>query len=97
MPGAVARQVAAVTPAMGIPASCRIDGLTKMIYAIVMNVVMPARSSVFQLVPSAANSKYRSARSTRGIDGFYRGGGVVIPLSSAGHLNFDIDIAACGM
>src|SRR5580704_6275928 len=57
-----------------MPVSCRIDGLTKMIYAIVMNVVTPASSSVFQFVPSAVNSKYRSARSTRGIEGFYRVG-----------------------
>ena len=42
----------------------RMDGFTKMMYSIVMNVVTPASSSVFQLVPSAENSKYRSRRLT---------------------------------
>jgi hypothetical protein len=40
---------------------------TKALYSAARRVaaVTPARSSVFQLVPSVANSKQRSARSTR--------------------------------
>src|ERR1039458_9403539 len=45
------KHVAAVTAASGIPVSCRIAGLTKTMYAIVMNVVQPARISVRQLAP----------------------------------------------
>src|SRR5471030_228800 len=62
LPAAAERQVAAVTAANGIPASCRMAGLTKTMYAIVMNVVNPARISVFQSAPSFWNSKYRSRR-----------------------------------
>src|ERR1700730_2793140 len=63
LPNAAAKQVAAVTAAIGIPASNRMDGFTKTMYAIVMNVVAPARISVRQFVPRESNSKYRSARS----------------------------------
>src|SRR5262249_981227 len=42
--------------------SCRIAGFTKMIYAMVTNVVAPARISVRQLVFSSRNWKYRSRR-----------------------------------
>src|SRR5208283_4306931 len=48
-----------------MPASCRIAGLTKTMYAIVMNVVKPARISVRQSAFSAANSKYRSSDARR--------------------------------
>ena len=57
LPNAAERHVAAVTAPKGMPASCRIAGLTKTMYAIVMNVVMPARISVRQLVRSWRNSK----------------------------------------
>lgn len=57
LPNAAEMQVAAVTAASGIPASCRIDGFTKTMYAMVMNVVKPARISVFQFVPRRWNSK----------------------------------------
>ena len=50
VPKAAEIQVAAKTPATGIPASCRIDGFTKTMYAIVINVVQPASTSVCQLV-----------------------------------------------
>jgi hypothetical protein len=46
------KHVAANTAGTGIPASFRIEGFTNTMYAIVMNVVMPARISVFQLVLS---------------------------------------------
>src|ERR1700687_4618870 len=62
LPMAAERHVAAVTAANGMPASCRMAGLTKTIYAIVMKVVNPARISVFQSAPSFWNSKYRSRR-----------------------------------
>src|SRR5208283_5049415 len=48
-----------------MPASCRIAGLTKTMYAIVMNVVKPARISVRQFAFNAANSKYRSSDARR--------------------------------
>ena len=51
------KQVAATTAWYGIPVSLSIDGFTKMMYAIVMNVVTPARISVRQLVPRRSNSK----------------------------------------
>src|SRR4051794_11541119 len=65
LPAAAERQVAAVTAARGMPVSWRIAGFTKMLYAIVMNVVKPARISVFQLAPRPAKSKYRSRRCRR--------------------------------
>ncbi|SOY69582.1 hypothetical protein CBM2589_A90917 [Cupriavidus taiwanensis] len=46
VPIAAATQVATNTASLGMPASPRIEGLTKMMYAIVRNVVMPARISV---------------------------------------------------
>ncbi|SPC19926.1 hypothetical protein CT19431_MP70059 [Cupriavidus taiwanensis] len=46
VPIAAATHVATNTASLGIPASPRIDGLTKMMYAIVRNVVIPARISV---------------------------------------------------
>ncbi len=55
LPIAAERHVAAVTAGNGIPASCRIEGLTKTMYAIVMKVVKPARISVRQLVSRALN------------------------------------------
>src|ERR1700691_3419440 len=45
-----------------MPVSCRMAGFTKMMYAMVTNVVDPARISVRQLAPSSRNSKYRSRR-----------------------------------
>ena len=55
------RHVAVITAPTGMPASARIDGLTKMMYAIVRNVVKPAAISRAQDVPSSSNEKYRSA------------------------------------
>ena len=57
LPAAAERHVAAVTAARGMPVSCRMAGLTKTMYAIVMNVVNPARISVRQSAPSFWNSK----------------------------------------
>jgi hypothetical protein len=62
LPKAAERHVAAVTAASGMPVSCRMEGFTKTIYAIVMKVVSPARTSVRQSVRNAAKSKYSSAR-----------------------------------
>ena len=56
-PKAAQRQVAMVTAAMGIPVSARIEGFTKMMYAIVINVVSPARISVRQSVACSAKWK----------------------------------------
>ena len=67
LPAAAERQVAAVTAASGMPVSWRMAGLTKTIYAIVMKVVKPARTSVFHSAPSAWNSKYRSSLRPRDI------------------------------
>ena len=53
LPTAAEMQVAAVTPASGIPVSCRMEGFTKTMYAMVMNVVNPARISVFHVAPKA--------------------------------------------
>jgi hypothetical protein len=61
LPNAAERHVAAVTAATGIPVSDRMDGFTKMMYAIVMNVVNPASISVRHDVPSSSNSKYRAS------------------------------------
>src|ERR1044072_4203678 len=76
LPIAAERHVAAVVAAAGMPASCRIPGFTKMMYAIVMNVVNPARISVRQLAPSDSNSKYRSrrCRTGMGLEGSREGG-----------------------
>ena len=60
LPKAAQRQVAAVTAASGMPVCERMLGFTKMMYAIVMNVVRPASASVRQLVFSRAKPKYRS-------------------------------------
>src|SRR5215467_9230053 len=65
LPNAAERHVAAVTAVNGMPASCRMEGLTKTMYAIVMNVVSPARISVRHVVLRAAKSKYSSARRIR--------------------------------
>src|SRR5580765_4690101 len=67
LPMAAERQVAAVTAASGMPVSCRMAGLTKTIYAIVMKVVKPARISVFQSAPRVLKSKYLSRRTRRGM------------------------------
>src|SRR6476620_3405300 len=67
LPKAAERQVAAVTAARGMPALARIDGLTKMMYAIVMKVVIPAKISVRQSAPSCLNPKYCSNRRRRGM------------------------------
>src|SRR5262245_21421035 len=71
LPTAAEIHVAAVTAANGIPVSCRIDGFTKTMYAIVMKVVNPARTSVRQSVPSVLNWKYCSSRERRSIVQFY--------------------------
>ena len=57
LPAAAETQVAAVTAASPIPVSWSTAGLTKMMYAIVIKVVKPARISVLQLVSRALNSK----------------------------------------
>src|SRR5262249_23205257 len=62
LPNAAHRQVAATTAVIGIPVSCRIAGFTKMMYAMVTNVVAPARISVRQLVLRSRNRKYSSRR-----------------------------------
>src|SRR4051812_23168256 len=76
LPNAAERHVAAVTAASGIPASARIDGFTKMMYAIVVKVVIPANISVRQSAPSCLNPKYCSRRKRRGM---------------ALHFSFDVD------
>jgi hypothetical protein len=48
---------AAVTAAIGMPEAERMAGLTSTMYAMVRNVVMPARISVRQFVPRRVNSK----------------------------------------
>ena len=58
------RQVEVVTAASGIPVWERMAGLTKMMYAMVMNVVRPARISVRQVVWWDAKPKYLSRRET---------------------------------
>ena len=50
-PNAADRQVAAVTAGRGTPAAARIAGFTSTMYAMVRNVVTPARISVRQFVP----------------------------------------------
>src|SRR3954451_24065978 len=67
LPKAAERQVAAVTAARGMPVSCSIDGFTKTMYAMVTDVVKPARISVRQVAPSALKSKYCSSRRRRGM------------------------------
>jgi hypothetical protein len=57
LPNAAERQVAAVTAAAGMPVSLKIEGFTKMMYAIVRNVVRPARISVRKVVPRPSKSK----------------------------------------
>jgi hypothetical protein len=47
---AVTRQVTAIRAGLSIPACDKIEGFTKMIYAIVRNVVVPAIISVFTQV-----------------------------------------------
>ena len=48
-----ARQVAAATPAAGMPVVLRIEGLTRTMYAMVRKVVNPASTSVWTVVPRA--------------------------------------------
>src|SRR4051794_22148744 len=62
LPIAAEIHVAAVTAESGMPVSCRIAGFTNTIYAIVMNVVTPARISVRQVALSGLKSKYCSSR-----------------------------------
>src|SRR5271165_2306502 len=71
LPKAAHKHVAATTAASGIPVSLRIDEFTKMMYAMVTNVVHPARISVRQLVFRLANSKYRSQRSLMGVQRYH--------------------------
>lgn len=56
-PSAAQRQVAMVTAGSDMPVCERMDGFTKMMYAIVMKVVKPARSSVRQVVLWSAKWK----------------------------------------
>jgi hypothetical protein len=56
------RQVEVVTAASGIPVWERMAGFTKTMYAMVMKVVRPARTSVRHVVWWAAKPKYRSRR-----------------------------------
>src|SRR5687768_18265456 len=65
LPSAADKHVAATTAVNGMPVSARMDGFTKMMYAIVTKVVNPARISVRQSVPRASNSKYCSRRRFR--------------------------------
>ena len=48
------RQVAAATAGTGMPASLRMSGFTKTMYAMVRNVVAPARISVRQVEPRSS-------------------------------------------
>jgi len=57
LPKAAQRQVAVVMAARGMPVLLRSDGFTKMMYAIVMKVVRPARVSVRQLVACSEKPK----------------------------------------
>jgi hypothetical protein len=50
---ALARHVAVMRAPKGIPAFCRIPGFTKIMYAMVINVVIPARTSVRTSVPAS--------------------------------------------
>jgi hypothetical protein len=56
---AAAMQVAKITPEAGspVPSVARMEGLTKMMYAIVMKVVRPAMTSVRRFVPRSENLK----------------------------------------
>src|SRR5450830_110758 len=65
VPIAAATQVATKTESFGIPASPRMDGLTKMMYAIVRKVVRPASSSVRTVVPLSLSLKNLSRKVMR--------------------------------
>src|ERR1700691_4395680 len=71
LPKAAQRQVAMVTEARSIPVCARMEGFTKMMYAIVMKVVAPARISVRQLVLCSAkwNQASRRVRIGRSLPG----------------------------
>ena len=56
----LAMQVAARTAAKSIPAALRTVGCTKMMYAIVRKVVMPAMTSVRTVVRFSESRKRRS-------------------------------------
>jgi hypothetical protein len=56
-PKAAQRQVLVVTAARGMPVCERMAGFTKMMYAIVMKVVRPARSSERQVAWCSENLK----------------------------------------
>src|ERR1700744_950367 len=66
-PSAATRQVATNTASLGMPASPRIAGLTKMMYAIVRKVVRPASSSVRRLVPASSKPKDRFTECIGGV------------------------------
>ena len=57
VPIAAEMQVAIKTALSGMPAAAKIPGFTKMMYAIVKNVVRPATISVFTLEPVPFRSK----------------------------------------
>ncbi|MCY1305339.1 hypothetical protein D9M68_811560 [compost metagenome] len=83
VPIAAATQVATKTASLGIPASPRIDGLTKMMYAIVRKVVMPARTSVRTSVWCSRSLNRRSSSVgwpreglTEGVPGLEAGSGI---------------------
>ena len=67
LPKAAQRQVAMVTEARSMPVWARMEGFTKMMYAIVMNVVSPARISVRHVVLWAAKPKCCSRRVSMGL------------------------------
>ena len=60
-PAMAVMAVANATPPNGRPAACSTVGLTTRIYAIVMNVVVPARTSVATDEPRADSAKVRSS------------------------------------
>ena len=51
VPSAEARQVTTTRALKSMPVWLRIPGLTKMMYDIVTNVVIPARTSVMKVLP----------------------------------------------
>jgi hypothetical protein len=59
-PMAADRQVAAATAATGIPAALNMSGFTNTMYAMVRNVVAPARISVRNVDPRSWTWNVRS-------------------------------------
>ena len=59
---AAIQTVEAIAASFGMPASASILGLTKRIYAMAMNVVMPASNSVRTVEPFSRTLKNRSTK-----------------------------------